>query len=117
MEEYIRLINKTEDFINSNLNKNITLEDLAENINMSKFHFHRIFSKYSDETIKQFIVRTKMERSAIYLLVRKDINITEIAGRYGYSDSSSYSKAFKKYYKISPSKFRIARNDMHKTSV
>lgn len=113
MHEYIRLVNKSEDYINLNLDKNIKLSDLAENVNISKFHFHRIFTEYSHETIKQFIVRTKMERSAMFLLVRKDIAITEIAQRYGYSDSSSYNKAFKKHYHMNPTEFRLARKDKY----
>ena len=52
-----------------------------------------------------------MERSALFLTVRKDISITEIALRYGYSETSSYSKAFKQYYGISPLEYRKARND------
>lgn len=115
VDEYNRLICKTEDFVNSHLDKNITLDELAEHVHLSKFHFHRIFSRHSDETIKQFIVRTKMERSAVFLAVRQDVSLTEIAQRYGYSDSSSYSKAFKRYYHVPPSKFRLARNDKLKS--
>ncbi|MEG0283536.1 MAG: AraC family transcriptional regulator [Erysipelotrichales bacterium] len=111
MDVYIRLINKTEDYINNHLDENITLDDLAQNIHLSKYHFHRIYTKYSDETIKQFIIRTKMERSAIFLTTRQDLSISEIAQRYGYSDSSAYNKAFKRYFNLSPIAFRKARND------
>jgi len=52
-----------------------------------------------------------MERSALFLTIRKDISITEIALRYGYSDSSAYNKAFKQYYGMSPLEYRKARND------
>lgn len=105
-EEYTRLINKTEDYIEINLDKQITLADVAKNANFSEYHFHRLFSKYSHETLKQFITRIKMERSAVYLAVDREISITEIAMKYGYSSSSSYNKAFKKHYGISPSDFR-----------
>ena len=111
MDEYIKLINKTEDYIENNLDKKITLDDLAKNINISKFYFHRIFKNYSQETINQFIRRIKMERSALFLTIRKDIPITEIALRYGYSDSSAYNKVFKQYYGMSPLEYRKARND------
>lgn len=111
MDDYIRLINKTEDYINKHLDEKITLDDVARHVNLSKFHFHRCFSKYSSETLKQFIVRTKMERSAIFLAMRTDVSITEIAQRYGYSDSGSYNKAFKRYYHMAPLVYRTARND------
>ncbi|MCR3921585.1 MAG: helix-turn-helix domain-containing protein [Firmicutes bacterium] len=54
-----------------------------------------LFSKYSSETLKQFITRIKMERSAIFLAINSEISVTEIAFKYGYNSSSSYNKAFK----------------------
>lgn len=51
-----------------------------------------------------------MERSAMFLVIRVDISITEIAFRYGYSESSAYSRAFKKYFGITPLEYRRARN-------
>lgn len=105
-DDYTRLINKTEDYIEINLGKQITLTDVAKNVSYSEYHFHRLFSKYSSETLKQFITRIKMERSAIYLAVNSEVTITEIAFRYGYNNSSSYNKAFKKHYGMSPTEFR-----------
>jgi len=106
IDDYTRLINKTEDYIEINLDKQITLSDAAKNVNFSEHHFHRLFSKYSNETLKQFTTRIKMERSAIYLAINSEICITEIAFRYGYNSSSSYNKAFKKHYGMSPTEFR-----------
>ncbi len=106
IDDYTRLINKTEDYIEIHLDKRITLSDVANHVSFSKFHFHRLFSKYSNETLKQFTSRIKMERSAIYLALNSEISITEIAFRYGYNSSSSYNKAFKKHYGMSPTKFR-----------
>ncbi|WP_101773747.1 helix-turn-helix domain-containing protein [Peptostreptococcus faecalis] len=106
MKDYIRIINKTEDYIENNLDKKITLKELSKNVNYTEFHFHRIFKSYSKETLNQFINRIKMERSSIFLVVNQKISITDISYRYGYSDSSSYCRAFKKHFGISPSKFR-----------
>lgn len=106
VDDYTRLINKTEDYIEINLDKRVTLSDVAKNVNFSEYHFHRLFSKYSSETLKQYITRIKMERSAIYLAVDSEVSIIEIAFKYGYNSSSSYNKAFKKKYGISPTEFR-----------
>lgn len=111
MDEYIRIINKSEDYIEENLSSNISLNDLASNVHMSKYHFHRLFSSYSDETVKQFVTRIKIERSALFLTVRSDLSVTDVAFRYGYNDVSTYNKAFKKYLGISPLNYRKARND------
>jgi AraC-like DNA-binding protein len=47
----------------------------------------------------------------MYLIVNHSISITDIALKYGYSDSSSYNKAFKKFFGVNPTGYRKARND------
>lgn len=111
MISYKKLINKTEDYIDKNLTEKITLDILAKYFNISKYYYHHIFSKNNKETIKEFITRVKMERSAIFMVVNKSSPITEIALKYGYSDSSSYNKAFKKFFGVNPTQYRKARND------
>ncbi|MBL1223929.1 helix-turn-helix transcriptional regulator [Enterococcus sp. BWR-S5] len=103
---YLRLINKAEDYIEQNLKRPIFLSDLAKNAHLSEFHFHRIFKKYSTETVNEFVLRVKLERAAIFLCVNPHISITTIALDYGYSDSSSFSRSFKKHFGISPLKYR-----------
>ena len=106
MKNYNWIINKTEDYIEKHLSEKISLTDVTNNLGISKYHFHRIFSKHSQETLNKFITRIKMERSAIYLSVNQNVSITEIAYRYGYSESSAYNRAFKKHFGVSPLKFR-----------
>ncbi len=105
-----RVINETEEYIESHLMNWISLSDIAFHAGMSKYHFHRIFRKYSHETIHRFISRIKLERSAMLLITNPGISVTDIAFRYGYSESSAYCRAFKKHYLVSPSVFRSARN-------
>ena len=109
MDDYIRLINKTEDYIDVHLDERITLDDVSKHANISKYHFHRIFNQNSSETLNQFITRIKMERSAVFLTIRIDLSIAEIALRYGYSESSSFNRAFKKHFSVTPLKYRKAR--------
>ena len=105
-ETYTRLLNHTEDYIEQNLAKKITLADLASNVHLSPYHFHRIFKKYQQETPYQFVTRFKLERAAIFLLTNPDISLTELTFNYGYSDSSSFSRSFKKQFGMSPTKFK-----------
>ncbi len=107
----IQLLNKTEDFVEAHLHGKLTLEDLANHLHISKFHFHRRFRQCSSETLRQFISRIKMERSAIRLLASSD-TITHIAHTFGFGDSSAYTRAFKRHYGMSPRAFKRARIDM-----
>lgn len=103
---YQRLINKTEDYIEQHLSEAISLEDLANHAHFSNFHFHRIFKKYATESLNQFITRFKLERAAIFISVNQTIPITEVALNYGYNDSSTFSKAFKRQFGFSPTQYR-----------
>ena len=110
MKKYTRIINEAEDYIEQNLDKKILLRDIARSVCLSEYHLHRIFSENSSESIHQFVARIKLERSAIVLVVNQNLSITEIAYKYGYSESSAYCRAFKKHFQISPSQYRKARN-------
>ena len=103
---YLRLINKTEDYIEQHLKEPVMLSDLAKNANLSEFHFHRIFRKYSSETVNEFVTRFKLERAAIFLCLNPKLSITAIAMEYGYNDSSSFSRTFKKHFGVSPLNYR-----------
>ena len=105
-KNYSWLINKAEDYIERHLSEKIRLSDIAYDLGISKYHLHRIYRTNSSETLNQFITRIKMERSAVYLAVNSHIAMTEIALRYGYSESSSYNRAFKKHFGLSPTEFR-----------
>ena len=57
MKEYTSRINKVLDYIENNLDRSFTLDELARVANFSKFHFHRIFYSFIGETLFQFIQR------------------------------------------------------------
>jgi AraC family transcriptional regulator len=108
--EYIYRINKTFDYIESNLEKSITLEELASVANFSKFHFNRIFHAIVGETPFQFILRVRIEKAATLILTNKKESISEIAHKCGFSDISIFSRNFKKYFQISASQYRISKS-------
>ncbi|MBP2098212.1 helix-turn-helix transcriptional regulator [Enterococcus rivorum] len=105
-QSYIRLINKTEDYIEQHLKEPLSLKLLAKNAHLSEFYFHRIFKRYSEETVNEFVTRFKLERAAIFLCVNPRVSITTIAMEYGYNDSSSFSRTFKKHFGVSPINYR-----------
>lgn len=109
-KNYISRINCVLDYIEKNLDKNFTLDELAKVANFSKFHFHRIFYSIIGETLFNFIQRIRLEKAASFLLTQINKPITTIALECGFSDSSIFSKSFKKFFKISPSDFRNNNN-------
>lgn len=106
MEEHKKRIIKAIQYIDSHLHEDLSLEKIAEVGMYSSFHFHRIFKLITGETLQNYIIRKKIEKSAFYLSVKKDIEIKEIYLNLGFSNHSVFSKTFKKHYGIAPSSFR-----------
>lgn len=108
--EYISRINKTFDYIESNLEKPMTLAEIASVANFSKFHFNRIFLSIVGETPFQFILRVRIEKAATLILTNKKESISEIACKCGFSDISVFSRNFKNYFHISASQYRAGKS-------
>ena len=105
-EEHIKRIRKVLNFIEENLDNELSLEDLAEIGNYSPFHFHRIFRGIIGETLQEYINRNRMEKSAMMLALKKNTSLEEIYTQFGFKSNANFSKNFKKYYGISPTEFR-----------
>ena len=105
-DEYIARINRVIDFIEKNMDKELTLERLSRVANFSQFHFHRIFKAMMGETLNQFIQRIRIERAAVLLLHNPKKSITEIAFDCGYSGSATFARAFKDTFNMSASEWR-----------
>lgn len=93
-------------YINNNLDKRITIEDLAKKACMSQYHFIRKFYKEVGYTPYEFIINSRINAAKFYL-TSSDKSIKEILYICGFKDSSAFSSAFKKIVKVSPSEFRI----------
>jgi AraC family transcriptional regulator len=104
--EYIARINRVIDYIESNLDQELTLAGLADVAHFSRFHFHRIFSAIVGETLNRFIQRNRLEKAASQLVGNPKKTITEIAFDCGFSGSAVFSRAFREAYDTTPSKWR-----------
>lgn len=104
-EDYISRLNRVFQYIDQNLGADLSLHTVANIAYFSPFHFHRIFKFITQETLNQYVNRKRIEKSAIDIL-HTTLNNTQIAHKYGFSDNTSFSRSFKKYYDISPTEFK-----------
>jgi AraC family transcriptional regulator len=98
-------LHKAINYIENNLDKKMLLKDIATEAHISEFHFHRIFKALVGETVKDFVIRLKLERAAIQLK-HSDVDIGQIAFQNGYENHESFSRAFKKYFQVSPKEYK-----------
>lgn len=104
--EYAARIHRAQDFIEQNLGCPLQLEAVAQAAHFSPFHFHRLFTAITGETLYQFIQRIRLERAASRLLQESREPITAIAIDLGFSSSATFARAFKSYFGVSASAYR-----------
>lgn len=110
--DYSNRINRVFNYIDENLESDLSLDVVAGVAFFSPFHFHRIFKIITQETLNDYVKRRRIEKSASDLL-HKTITATEVAHKYGFSNISSFSRAFKKHFGISPTKFKKENPNRH----
>lgn len=90
-------------YINHHLAEQINIPELADYCNLSEKYFITFFRKVMGVTPSHFITQVKMKKALEYLH-EQNYSVKEVAGLVGYTDSYTFSRAFKKIYGISPSK-------------
>ncbi|WP_068006287.1 AraC family transcriptional regulator [Pseudovibrio axinellae] len=103
---YVQRINRAIDFIEQNIQRDLSLAQIAEAARFSDFHFHRIFKAMTGETVNQFTNRIRLEKSALRLRQNPGISITEVALDMGFASSSSFARAFHANFGKSASAWR-----------
>lgn len=98
-------IDRVIEFLHSNLDKKITVDEMAKIAHMSSSHFARIFKQEIGKSPVDYLNQIRMERAKKCLLAC-DKSITEIALECGFNSPSYLSACFFKKYKITPSKYQ-----------
>ena len=96
-----KIIKDTYEFINDSIDTNFTLEALASNVNLSKFHFLRLFKKNFGLTPHAFIVNERLNRANN--LIKNGYSLSSASVQVGFNDQSHFSRNFKKYFGYTPS--------------
>ena len=101
-----QLVERIEEYFRDNLSRSITLQILAEEMNISKVHLCRVFKKYRNLTPIDSFNRMKIDRARDLLTRFSGLPLQEISDMLGFSDVYYFSKVFKKIAGVSPSSYR-----------
>ncbi len=96
-----KIIKDTFEFINDSIEMSFSLDALASNVNLSKFHFLRIFKKEFGLTPYEFILNERVNRANT--LIQNGDSISEASFGVGFTDQSHFSKNSKKFLGHTPS--------------
>lgn len=98
-------IQEAINFINSNYMNSITVNEIANHVNLSRSYLYRMFIKNLKISPQKYLISLRMYKATL-LLKNTKIPIGEVASKVGYSDSLLFSKSFSKYFSISPLNYR-----------
>lgn len=104
-EKYLEKFGSIIKYIEQNYMYNITLDDLARMAGYSKYHFSRIFKKYSRTTFISFLNHRRI-KAAEMLLLDENISVTEAAMQVGFSSLTTFNRVFREIKGCTPTEFR-----------
>ena len=91
--------------INENYADELTICKLSHMVNLSSFHFCRLFKDITGKTLSEYINRVRIEKAERFLLEHQ-YAIGEVASLCGYNDINYFSRVFRQHRNMSPSQFR-----------
>lgn len=99
------LLRQVKEFIDVNLDQNLTIDDLAAEVNLSSFHFARMFKNSMNKAPHQYVLSRRIDK-AKELLGSTNMPLVDIALLCGFSSQAHLSTRFKSKTGLSPLKFR-----------
>ncbi len=99
-----RMLAKAKDYIHAHIRDEISLDDLGRELNMSKFHFLRLFREQTGITPYQYVLSRRVEQA------RKALHhgeaVSGIACDYGFFDLSHFNRRFKAVFGVTPAAYQ-----------
>ncbi len=98
-------IRMAKQYVQENYSRQVSLEDVAEAINMSPAYLSTMFKKEMGINFSDFLISCRMD-AAKNILRTTDLPINEVAEKVGYTDARYFSKTFSKMVGLKPSAYR-----------
>jgi AraC family transcriptional regulator len=104
-EQYAFRLNHVLDYIDAQLDGDLSLETLAEQAHFSRFHFLRVFQDWYGEAPMAYVRRRRLEAGAA-LLRYGDHSVAGIALRCGFDTADGFTRSFRQYFGTTPVRWR-----------
>ncbi|WP_195334918.1 AraC family transcriptional regulator [Paraclostridium bifermentans] len=98
-------ISKSLEFIDNNFDKNISVSDISDFLNIDRSHFYKMFKLHMMTTPQQYLIEYKLKK-ACDLLRKSSYSVCEISNLVGFSSQSHFSKTFKRNLNLTPLEYR-----------
>jgi len=92
-------------YMDENFHESIDLERISREACLSRYHFHRLFTRIYQRTPHQYLTRKRVEQARQWL-ADKDLSVSEICNNVGFESIGSFSVLFKKEIGYAPQYYR-----------
>ncbi len=97
------VVKTAQEFIEKNLDKNITLEGVTKLVYLNAQYFSRLFKKETGVTFVEYVTTRRLEHAK--MLLERQFPVSNVAHSVGYSDPNYFSRVFSKEVGMSPSDY------------
>lgn len=98
----INMLQKAIQYMETHLLDTITYSDVARQVFVSDYHFHRMFSMVTGITPNEYLRNRRLSQAAQELMT-SDVKVIDLALKYGYETPESFTKAFSRFHGVTPS--------------
>ncbi|PZM14711.1 AraC family transcriptional regulator [Rhizobium tubonense] len=105
-EADMSVMQRVIDHIRANLERALSVEELAGISGLSRAHFSRVFTESEGMPPAEFVLQQRMQRAAKLLTNAAFLPVKEVAIISGFDDANYFSKVFRRVYGITPTEFR-----------
>lgn len=107
--EHYEVIENALLYIEDHIQEPLSLESIADAFHMSKYYFHRFFSAMMGCSLNHYIISRRLNAS-LPLIQSNRLSLTDIAYQLNFGTPSSFTRAFKSHYGVTPSSLRGNQN-------
>ena len=100
-------LRRVTEYIQQNLDKDLTLAELAAVVYMSPYHFSRLFKGSTGVPPHRFVIRQRIARASA-LLATQELSIAQISRMVGFRTPSHFTTVFRRVLGITPGAYRTA---------
>lgn len=105
------IIEKAKDYIKLHYKKDMSLDDVSREVNISPYYFSKIFKEETGENFVEYVTNIRMAK-ARELLRETDYSMKEICTMVGYSDPNYFSRSFKKKVGVTPTEYKEGKQEI-----
>ncbi len=99
------MIVKAKEYIQSNFQKDLSLDEVSRQLDLSSYYFSKLFKEETGSNFLEYVTGLRMEK-AKELLLSENYSMKEICSAVGYSDPNYFSRIFKKNIGVTPTEYR-----------